>query len=66
MSKKTENVRESRSASQWSAAWKRLRRNKLAMVGMVIVGLVGETGAGKTTSCVRMRPASTRISRWMI
>lgn len=28
---------ESKATSQWAAAWKRLRRNKLAMIGMVIV-----------------------------
>lgn len=30
-------IPESKATSQWSAAWKRLRRNKLAMIGMVIV-----------------------------
>ncbi len=40
MKKKQENPKTERGNSQWQDAWKRLRRNKLAMLGMVAVILL--------------------------
>ena len=39
--KTTESAETLRKSSQWKDVWIRLRRNKLAMVGMVIAELAG-------------------------